>query len=214
VRPLFSPHPAAAVVASIFTFVVAYGLLSVAVGVLVWSTVAFARSHGDHDTIRAMHEENEIIQNLCDNFNATLYIEQRSTLGIVDMREALLIPQIASAFNELKLPVADLKELFLHLDKERQGAISMPAFEQGLRKLTQSATRFDVACLSANIEGSAAYTSKLSKKARDTDDGLSALRATLASAFAVVEEVAAERSNDPVAVLRRSGRIQCDATIP
>jgi len=214
VRPLFSPHPAAAVAASIFTFIVAYGLLSVAVGVLVWSTVALARSHGDHDTIRALQEEHEIIQILCDHFNATLSIEQRITLGIVDMQEALLIPQIASALNELKLPVANLKELFLHLDKDRQGAISMTAFEQGLRTLKQSATRFDVACLSANIEGSAAFTSKLSTKANITDNGLSALRATLASAFAVVEEVAAERSNDPVALLRRSGRIQCGVTIP
>merc|ERR1712008_63067 len=196
------------------TFVVAYGLLSVAVGVLVWSTVALARSHGDHATIRAMQEENEIIQNLCDHFNLSLYIEQRSTLGIVDMQEALLIPQIASAFDELKLPVANLEDLFLHLDKDRQGAISLTAFKQGLCKLKQPTTRFDVACLSANIEGSAAYTSKLSTKASNTNDGLSALRATLASAFAVVEGVAAERSNDPVAVLRRSGRIQCGANVP
>jgi len=202
------------VVASVFAFVVAYGLLSVAVGVLVWSTVALARSHGDHDTIRAMQEENEIIDVLCDHFNGTLSIEQRSTLSIVDMQEALLMPHISSAFNELKLPVDDLKELFLHLDKDRQGAISISAFEQGLRTLKQSATRFDVACLSANIEGSAAYTSKLSTKADITDDGLSALHATLTAAFAVVEAVAAERSNDPVAVLRRSGRIQSGTAMP
>mmetsp|Transcript_94178 Transcript_94178/g.304278 ORF Transcript_94178/g.304278 Transcript_94178/m.304278 type:complete len:434 (-) Transcript_94178:157-1458(-) len=211
VRPLALSNPFAATVLAAFAVATAYGLLSVAVGMLVFSTVELARSHGDHASVKATREDDETIAMLTDYFKAILMMDQRATLDYVELQDAMSVPQVASALKGLDLPVLDIKELFAHLDKGRQGEITLEAFGSGLRLMKQPASRFDIACLSATIGGSVTFTGRLKARATAMHDRLEGLGQTLAAAFEEVEQVArhGHASEAPELHLRRTGRIEC-----
>mmetsp|Transcript_21743 Transcript_21743/g.61693 ORF Transcript_21743/g.61693 Transcript_21743/m.61693 type:complete len:461 (-) Transcript_21743:151-1533(-) len=210
VRPLMLSKPFAAVVLVVFACATAYGVLSVAVGVLVYSTVELARHRGDHTQLKQSREDAEIISQLGDYFAAVLMVEERYKLQFIDIEEALLIPQIAAALRDLQLPVKGTRELFEHLDKRRVGEISVLELRHGLALMKNPATRFDIACLSATIGGSCTFTARIEQKAIAAYDELCDLSTTLETAFSELELLhlpGGKMSEMPELVLRKNGRI-------
>lgn len=211
VRPLMLSEPLAAVVLVLFACVTAYGLLSVAVGVLVWSTVELARHHGDQDAVKGMREDSEIISQLAEYFEATLMVEERTELIFSDLEEGMLIPGVAVALKDLQLPVQSIVELFDHLDKKREGHITVENMRKGLAQLKMPATRFDIACLSATIGGSCTFTKRVEKRSVSSYEKLCKLSVQLDSAFSELELLhlpGGQMAEMPELVLRKNGRIE------
>lgn len=211
VRPLMLSNPAAAFILSSFVVTSSYGLLSVAVGVLVWSTVEIARKHEGHAVHKAAAVDKEIIFGLIDYFKATLALEDKTEICSRDLQEAISVPQVAAAFKQLELPVQDVKELFSHLDRDRSGAISMQELETGIKQMKQPATRFDVACMTAQIGGSGQCVDQLKQRCKHLHRDLDSLKIHLGSAFAELScliQADCSTGQVPEVILRRAGRIQ------
>lgn len=189
VRPLLARKPVPAAFVALFSVLSAYGLLSIAIGVLVWSTVDLARSHMDHESHKAARTDAEIVDLLKEYFLSAMSLEDRPTIDEHSLRDAMSVPEVSAAFNRLELPVKDVEELFEHLDKHHKGEITIQQFEHGLAELKNPSNRFDMACLSATVGGAASFAKVLSMRAGYTSGGLSRLQADLEPAFALLEEL-------------------------
>jgi len=208
VRPLMGTNPFAATLLLIFVIGTAYGLLSLAVGVLVWSTVELARSHQDHGSHKAIKEDEDIIVTLRQFFEATLAIEEKDGLTLRDFQDAMQLPQVAHAIRQLDLPVSDIKHLHTHLDKRRCGEVTAEEFEKGCLLLKMPASRFDVACLTANIGGSVTYVSRLENRCDDMMDELTGCNVAIARASKELNEFRLSMGDVPEVGLRKDGRIK------
>eukprot|EP00929_Paragymnodinium_shiwhaense_P025306 TRINITY_DN15343_c0_g1_i1.p1 TRINITY_DN15343_c0_g1~~TRINITY_DN15343_c0_g1_i1.p1 ORF type:complete len:459 (+),score=122.76 TRINITY_DN15343_c0_g1_i1:73-1449(+) len=211
VRPILTANPLATLFLLAFVVVTSYGLLSLSVGVLVWSTVELARSHENHASNKGVKEDQELIHTMRLFFEAQLMMEEKDELTLRDLQDAFMIPQVSHALRQLELPFADLKELFLHLDKQRRGAITVDQFEKGLQLLKVPAARFDVACLTANIGGSVSFCSRLQTRTDNICGDLRELKTTIGCALDELRRLATsedEMGKVPEVVLRRQGKIK------
>eukprot|EP00927_Polykrikos_kofoidii_P078267 TRINITY_DN75114_c0_g1_i1.p1 TRINITY_DN75114_c0_g1~~TRINITY_DN75114_c0_g1_i1.p1 ORF type:complete len:449 (-),score=73.06 TRINITY_DN75114_c0_g1_i1:79-1353(-) len=211
VRPLMGSNFFAGVLLLLFVIATGYGLMSIAVGVLVFSTASLARGHSDHASHKAIKADEEIISSLRDFFEATLMIEDKDVLVLRDFQDALQLPQILLAFRRLELPVSDLTELFKHLDRRRVDAITLDEFSNGLLNLKRPASRFDVACLTANIGGSATFVTRLEKRTQNLGGELEAVSKCLNKALHELQHLATSEEgmgSVPEVNARRQGKIK------
>jgi len=208
VRPLAKSNAFAAFFLVIFLIVSAYGLLSVAVGLLVCSTVQLARSHDGHGSNKSLNDDLTIIRHLREHYEMTLLIDDRSTIKLRDLRESMGLGQIRDAFKKLELPVKSTEELFVHLDKRCEGAITLQEFEKGLLGLKKPASRFDIACLTARIGGSVTYVARLESRTDKLNDELIELKTSIGKAIKTLHLFANAENRDPEVLLRRDGKIK------
>jgi len=132
-------------------------------------------------------------------------------LDLTELQVAMHLPDVADGLKALDLPVSDIKQLFLHLDRHRQGEITVEEFKEGLHRMKNPATRFDIACLSATIGGSVSFTERLEQRAQRTCASFQHLKATLQDAFSDLEELhlpGGAMSEMPELLLRKEGRIE------
>merc|ERR1740138_891582 len=129
VRPLSHMRPFAAAAIFCFVVVTTYCLLSIAVGVLVWSTVELAKNHDTHRENVALVQDRELIGDLREYFDQTLKLDDRESLDFKELQEGMLVPQVRHAYQMLDLPVTDLKQLWTHLDQDRRGEVTVDEFE-------------------------------------------------------------------------------------
>lgn len=210
VRPLAEDRPLAAIAITGFCISTAYALVSVAIGVFVWSTVDLARSSESHASKVQINEDMATIITLRKYFEASLLLEDRETLTRADLRDAMFVPAVAKAFRRLELPVEDVDELFLNLDTERRGEITLDELEKGMQIMKQPTTRFDVACLTARIGGSVTFAGRLHKRTEAMYDQLGALREALEGAFDDLGALADPESDSGQVAevgLRQAGKI-------
>lgn len=211
VRPLFESEPFVAFLLMVFVFVTTYSLLSIAVGILVWSTCELARSHSDHHTRVAEMEVEDLIQDLANFFDASLKIEERDMLDIRDLKDALEVPQVAAAFKQLDLPFTDPIKLFDYLDTFREEEISSRQLKKGLANLKKPTKRFDYAKLAASVSGSAEFCGRLERRSESLTSHVSEVAGKLRFAFGELNEHAAGDMVEtwaPEVGLRRSGMMQ------
>lgn len=211
VRPLLEQRPAAAVFLVIFVVTTAYGLLSIAIGVLVWSTVELARTHHDHGSHSTNIKDQEIVEQISEYFRAILVVSERQKLDMKEVKDAMSVPVIRDGLKNLNLPLTDAAELFDHIDKAGTGELSVDEFEDGLLKLREPTSRFDMACLTAQIGSSVAITTRLDKRSEALLETMHALSASLVDAFAELGDTAYSEEQVEVAPevgLRRSRAIR------
>jgi hypothetical protein len=212
VRPLAQSDALDAKLATFFLVVFligsAYGLLSVAIGLLVCSTVQLARSHDGMGSNRYLNEDKVLVKNLKDHYQFGLLIEDRVTLRLRDIRESMALPKIKEWYKRLELPVKSTEELFVHLDKRCEGAITLQEFESGIIGLKKPASRFDIACLTARIGGSVTYVSRLEDRTDKLNDELLSLKASIDRAITTLHSFANAENRDPEVLLRRDGKIK------
>mmetsp|Transcript_83008 Transcript_83008/g.216377 ORF Transcript_83008/g.216377 Transcript_83008/m.216377 type:complete len:433 (-) Transcript_83008:35-1333(-) len=190
VRPLSSSRPLAAVFLTVFAMVSSYGLLSVAVGVLVKSTLSLAKSHGTHASQIRVTEDVETVASLRTYFEASLLLDDRTTITERELRDAQFVPAVAKAFKQLDLPLTDMKELFRHLDKNRKGAITVEEFEHHLRNMVKPSTALDVCSLTASIGGSVTYVSRMGRRSDVLMDQMDTLRDLLETSYSELGRLA------------------------
>jgi hypothetical protein len=210
VRPLARARPLAAAAIVCFVIVSTYCLLNVAVGVLVWSTVELAKVHDSHRERIMMVQDRELIHDLKDYFEATLRADDRDALDYKELQEAMLVPQVKHAYQRLNLPVTDLHQLWLHLDQDLDNEVSLEDFESGCLSLLEPAKRFDMACLSAKLNGRAAFGQRLSDRCDHVVDDLEVLSSKLSYGFAKMRTyVMSEDVNTliPEVSLRQAGKM-------
>lgn len=210
VRPLWHTQKLSAVFIVGFSGVTAYGLLSIAVGVLVHATVELARNRGGAEHMQEVRRDSETIGVLADYFDTILDVEDRETLITKDLAEAMLVPQVGKALKDLNLPVKGVQELFDHLDKQRLGEITVQELKQGLTQMKKPAGRFDIACLSASMGGCCTYTARMERRAVEAHDRLVMLRGKLHGAFSELEQLhkpGGPMSTMPELMLRQAGLI-------
>lgn len=183
VRPLSSSRPLAAVFLTIFGVVSSYGLLSVAVGVLVQSTLQLAKSHGTHASQIRVTEDIDTVASLRHYFEASLLLDDRTTITIRELKDAQFVPAVAKAFKQLDLPLTDMTELFRHLDKNRKGAITPQEFEQNLSIMVKPSTCLDVCSLTASIGGSVTYVSRMGQRSDFLIEQMDTLRDLLETSY-------------------------------
>lgn len=212
VRPLSVAHPVQAVILVLFVLAAAYALLSVAVGVLVWSTVSLARSHESHVEHQHQLETKETIRLLTNYLKAGLAIEDRTTIDLKELVDAMSVTAFAQAFKELELPVSTISELFLHLDHTGSGEITIDEFEAGITKMKSSSSRFDVAILTATVGGASTFVNTMDGRTETVLEDLQSVRQKLSGAFAELRELALhEVQQVPEVRLRAMGCIRSAA---
>jgi hypothetical protein len=211
VRPLMASRPFAAGVLIVFAFVTAYGFLSVGVGVLVWSTVELGKTGEGSVDKASMSTDLDIIAALTNYFKEDLWAANRDeTLTKRDFLDAMSVPQLASAFRKLDLPLPDIESLFRHMDHQRSGRITLAQFEKSLTNMKTPATRFDVACLTATLGGSSTSVSRLERRADSALSKLETVKRTLTHSFGELSALAepdSETGQVPEVMLRRMGKI-------
>jgi hypothetical protein len=210
VRPLSGMRPMAAGFLFFFVIFTTYGLLSIAVGVLVWSTVELAKVHDSHRERVMLVQDRELIHDLREYYDQSLKLDDRETLDFKELQEGMMVPQVKTAYDRLELPVTDLHQLWIHLDTERAGEISTDEFEAGCLSLLEPANRFDMASLSAKLNGRAAFGDHLAHRCDDVVEDMSVLFQKLSYGFAKMREhVLSEDVNTliPEVGLRQAGKM-------
>mmetsp|Transcript_31984 Transcript_31984/g.56540 ORF Transcript_31984/g.56540 Transcript_31984/m.56540 type:complete len:441 (-) Transcript_31984:40-1362(-) len=208
VRPMFDLSPVTAVVIVIFVLTTTYGLLSIAVGVLVWSTVDLAQAHQDHRTRLEARNDDETIKTLREYFYNSLAIEDKENMDYRDLKEGLDVPGVRAAWKALDLPVTDMGQLWQHLDPMGKGEISLREFEKGCRRLKDPASRLDMACLAAKLNGNAVRCGDLDARCVYVSDDMETLCSILGGAFTHLRQyVLSDEVNEniPEVGLRRAG---------
>jgi len=211
VRPLSIMRPEAAMFIVCFVFVTTYGLLSIAVGVLVWCTVEVAKLHDTHrDRISVVQDRNSLHE-LRDYLGKCLALEARTKLDFREIKEAMMLPSVKKVYDELKLPVTDLKQLWTHLDPFSTGEVTLDEFEHGCISLLEPAGRLDMAHLSARLNGRGAFAKNLGDRCDATIDDLDHICGRLTVGFAKLRRhVLSEDINETFAEvgLRRLGKMK------
>lgn len=213
VRPVAGVRPEAAAFMTCFVLVAFYAVLSIFGGVLVWSTVETAKQHKVHRDNIAMVSDDERIKDLREYFQRCLILEEREKLDFREIKEAMAVPQVKKTFDELALPVADVQQLWEHLDEYAVGDITLDRFQEGCRALLEPAKRFDMAILSARLNGRSQFAENLGKRCDVTTRELDVLFKKLTIGFTQMRKhVLSNEVNDifPEVGLRRAGRM----TIP
>lgn len=208
VRPMFDLSPMSAVVLVLFVLTTSYGLLSIAVGVLVWSTVDLAEAHEEHRTRLQHKHDAETIKTLRSYFANSLLIEDKENLDYRELREGLDVPGVRKAWKELDLPVIDLPQLWHHLDYTDKGEITLDEFEKGCRRLKDPASRYDMAMLAARLHGNAVRSGDLAARCSLASEDVDMLCNILGGAFAHLRQyVLSDEVGDqiPEVGLRRAG---------
>merc|ERR1712137_404365 len=96
-------------------------------------------------------------------------------------------------------------------DRGKRGEITIEQFSNGLQALTEPATRYDLACVSASLGGCTAYAAKLEGRAVDCSERVSKLKDLLGEAYREVTNYANDDSGMGkvgAVMLRRTGAIQ------
>lgn len=206
VRPLFgADYILLAAALSVFSTVMASGVVSVAIGVMVWSTVELARNHQHHASQIQIEGDKRIIGVLRRYFDKVLALEGHTVIDAREFEDSSSVPQVRRALDKLNLPVTGTEELFNHLDTENVGHLTAAQLQKGLEKLTQPATRFDIACLTATIGGSVTYTGRITKRADGVIDSLEEMRHLMSQSFAELNKMT--HNDVPEVALRKKGII-------
>lgn len=208
VRPLMNTNPGQALLLVAFVLATAYALLSVAVGLLVYSTVSLARSHEAHADHAHKGEVQGHIRLMIKYLNTSLLIADRTTIDLKELSDAMSNPKFFQAFKALQLPVESSADLFKHLDATDAGEITMQAFETGLLKMKSSSSRFDVAILTATVGGAAGFVCDMEGRTDAVLQDLRRVRGSLQGAFSDLRAAALrEVERSPEVRLRAEGRI-------
>lgn len=211
VRPLAGVRPEAAIFIFCFVAATMYGLMSISVGVLVWSTVEIAKNHDTHRDRVAMVTDKERIKDLREYFEQCLTLEDRTLLDLREIKEAMALPNVKNIFEELALPVVDVQQLWAHLDQHSEGEITLDQFQHGCESLLEPAKRFDMASLSARMNGRAAFAGNLAKRCDESIKDMDVLFKKLSVGFAIMRKhVLSDDIKDvfPEVGLRRKGKMK------
>lgn len=208
VRPLWGTNPLTASSLTVFAVAMAYGLISVAVGVLVWSTIDLARNHQSHASQVEIARDFDIIRVLRGYFDKTLHLDGRTSIGKREFQEATSVTVVQRALAKLDLPVTDYEELFQHLDRDRCGEILPEEFQARLETMKRPANRFDIACLTASIGGSVTYVTRMEQRSKVLLDDLHTLKVGMRRSFSELHALTkTDADSVPEVVLRKAGRI-------
>lgn len=201
-RPLLDISTASSFFLVCFVVVTNFFLLSLASGVLVWSTVELARVHEDHHTRVQGLKDKESINTLRDYFRESLKREDKPLLDFRELRDSSDVPHVKQAWTDLDLPVNDVTDLWAHLDVNTAGGITLDEFQAGCLRLKKPATRFDMSCMAARVNRCVAYGAQVSGRCDVLAGELEHLHAKLSGAFAEMKELSdvkeLERRNLPV----------------
>merc|ERR1711924_457767 len=111
---------------------------------------------------------------------------------------------------DLNLPVSDLQQLWTHLDTYCEGEITLDQFEYGCTMLMEPAKRFDMACLSARLNGKAQFAENLTQRCDDVTAAMDDVFSKLSVGFAKCRQhVLSPEIKEifPEVGLRRAGRM-------
>mmetsp|Transcript_15866 Transcript_15866/g.37470 ORF Transcript_15866/g.37470 Transcript_15866/m.37470 type:complete len:429 (+) Transcript_15866:71-1357(+) len=161
VRPVLDFDIFGGLLLLLYTWVTSYTLLSLGIGVMVWATVEEARSGGDHGAYVRNLEDKEAMGEIRTHFEQSLLMQDRNFIDYMELRDALMIPEITGAIRHLELPVSDALTLFEHVDVMQTGRIKLDELMDSIKSLTSKATPFDTCCLTARIGGTATFTTRL-----------------------------------------------------
>lgn len=210
VRPLWSTNPITATSLSVFSVAMAYGLVSVAIGVLVWSTVNLARRHGSHSSQVEMARDFEVIGGLRKFFDKSLLLDGRKMIGRREFQEAMSVSFVQRAIEKLDLPCETPEGLFQHLDRDRCGEMTPQEFQGRLETMKRPANRFDIACLTASIGGSVTYVNRMETRTDTLLTELRDLKVRMRRSFAELNHLTRTDQDSgqvPEVVLRKAERI-------
>jgi hypothetical protein len=211
VRPLRnSARPEAAFFLTCFVFVAFYGLISIIIGVLVWSTVETAKQHRAHRDNVFVDTAKERIRDLKDYFRRCLELEERTLLDLREIKEAMVVPLVKKTYDELELPVTDVEQLWHHLDEHDVGQITLDRFADGCEKLLEPARRFDMAVLSAKLNARSQFAENLEDRCEVTAQEMEVLFKKLTTGFTLMRKhVLSKEVNEIFAEvgMRRAGKM-------
>jgi len=213
VRPLSKSRPWAAAVMAAFSIIVAYGILSILTGMLVRTTMDLAQSHESHASNLRMTEDLAVIKSLRDYYEASLVLDERTTIDLRTLSESMCVPAVKKAYDQLDLPLRTPEDLMDHLDRARSGTLTVEDFGHGVAAMKKPSTNYDVACLTATIGGSVTYCTRIERRSQKLVDQLDELRYVLGSSFVELGKIAqpggasSETEQVPEVHLRLAGRI-------
>lgn len=130
VRHVMQKQPAMVVFFVFFIAVTSFGLLNIVVGVIVESTLR--TSENDENKIRRSQERDRhrVFDHLRDIFE---YADDdgSGTLTLAEVNRAIAKPEICNKLKMIEFPVEDPKQIFMLLDYDNSGELSIDEFIAG-----------------------------------------------------------------------------------
>jgi len=211
VRPILDSDLFSGACLLIYTWATSYTIISLGIGVMVYSTVEEARTGGDHATNMRIADDKAIKKELRKFFEHSLSIQERTTMDFAELRDAWMVPQVKAAFKHFELPMQDPYTLFEHVDKRKDGFITVNQLMYEIDFLTQKATPFDTCCLTARIGGTATFTTRLVQRTDEVASQLEFVGSKLAIGMEALSRAVVENEDltqVPEVLLRKQGKIK------
>merc|ERR1719454_1453972 len=136
-------QPAMVVFFVIFIAISSFGLLNIVVGVVVESTLT--TSEKDDTKIKRSQEQDRqrVFDHLRDIFEAADE-DGSGTLTLIEVQKAISKPEIYNKLKMIEFPVEDPKQIFMLLDFDNTGELSIDEFIAGCIRMKGTAKSKDL----------------------------------------------------------------------
>lgn len=211
VRPLSGIRPLAAGFIVVIVVFMAYGLMSIFLGLLVWCTVETATHHDAHRANIDIVLDRVRVQELTQYFSEAIALEAKETLDFREMKESLSTGMPKIIYTDLRLPVDDLEELWTHLTPNRESEITMEQWQERCMSLLNPVDRMDMAHLSCKLNGRGEFVKTLGKRAEVMEHQVDDIFKKLSLGFKLLRKhVQSPDLNEvfPEVGLRRAGKMR------
>mmetsp|Transcript_26774 Transcript_26774/g.59124 ORF Transcript_26774/g.59124 Transcript_26774/m.59124 type:complete len:609 (+) Transcript_26774:58-1884(+) len=155
----------------VYQFLTTWGLLNVVVGVIVESTLEAAKSDQDKIVLRQKQKRKQQLEQLRDIFQAA----DADGSGDMSLEEFMNIAsqqETIRKFQVLELPTDETEELFMILDEQGKGTLSIKTFIENVGKLQGGAKSKDVMQILVNTRSISRRLERVEKEFRFAESEL------------------------------------------
>lgn len=188
-RPLVMKQPAMFIPIVLFIGTFTFGLLNMAVAVVVGKTLEETRNlQATNDLEARIGFANELMD------LRTVFVEADADKdGVITMEEFVDILEnnavVVQILENLGVPVADVRELFAVLDHDDSGTVTISEFLEGCAKVKGLFTsEWDVSATHAGVRGLLRYMRTLGSNVKELTAGQASFRAEMSQRMAQQEE--------------------------
>lgn len=173
-RHVIKIYPAMSWFFILFVTFATYGLLSVIVGVIVESTLAEAKHNDDKIKKKSDSDRSRVLDHLKTVF-ALADEDKSGTITMAEVREAVKNPEIAKKLQLIGFPVSDPNKIFMLLDVDQSGELTIEEFINGCMRLKGDAKSKDLLMVQVGVEQLARHLALLDEKSQLAQDKIGIL---------------------------------------
>lgn len=196
----------------VFQALAAYGILNIVLGVVTANVMSNAQDRDEAVEEKLLDEQAKLLLSLRDFFLSCDF-DGSGTLELDELESAARSPVLIAVMKQIGIPFRSIPELFRFLDADRSGSVTFEEFIQGIIKLKHPPAGKETLMMKVRMERSQKVADDFVARGERVSQICQRLVRTVDDAT-VGGGAYAEKSPNPVVILRKEGFIQRSTYLP